>query len=77
MGDSTIPNSASHHFCTIFFLEKQTKKPLLRYVFFYIYLVTCKTYTVLKQSSDYSSIFCPECVDLQTTRTVLDNLTLF
>lgn len=45
--------------------------------FLYIYLVTCKTYTVLKQSSDYSSIFCPECVDLQTTRTVLDNLTLF
>lgn len=32
----------------------------------FLYVTTYETYTVLKQSSDYSGIICPECVDLQT-----------
>lgn len=59
-----------------FFFEKQTNIQKNHRDVFFLYVTTYETYTVLKQSSNYSSIFCPECVGLRM-RTGLDNLTLF
>lgn len=45
-----------------FFLEKQTNKQKKIIEMSFLYVTTYESYTVLKQSSNYSGIFCPECV---------------